>query len=130
MTLASKAAAIALGTAAFAGGMTWSGEIRPTTSAGLYSQAEARVGRPLTPVSYAGVARRTTRRAAYTRAAAAAATPNTTVVVVPPPAVLHCMTPPETWSKPARKPKRHAKSRRFDRANLSKPSALPANVTC
>lgn len=27
------------------------------------SSAEARVGRPLTPVSYAGVARRTTRRA-------------------------------------------------------------------
>jgi len=29
---------------------------------GLTSTAEARVGRPLTPVSYAGVARRTTRR--------------------------------------------------------------------
>ncbi len=29
-------------------------------------QAEAVVGRPLTPVSYAGVARRTTRRAAGT----------------------------------------------------------------
>ena len=29
---------------------------------GLTSGAEARVGRPLTPVSYAGVARRTTRR--------------------------------------------------------------------
>lgn len=27
------------------------------------SQAEARIGRPLTPLSYAGVARRTTRRA-------------------------------------------------------------------
>ena len=29
----------------------------------LTSSAEARVGRPLTPMSYAGVARRTTRRA-------------------------------------------------------------------
>jgi hypothetical protein len=28
----------------------------------LFSDAEARVGRPLTPMSYAGVARRTTRR--------------------------------------------------------------------
>ncbi len=35
------------------------------------SPAEAVVGRPLTPVSYAGVARRTTRRAAYTGAAVA-----------------------------------------------------------
>jgi hypothetical protein len=30
----------------------------------LVSSAEARVGRPLTPVSYAGVARRTVRRCA------------------------------------------------------------------
>jgi hypothetical protein len=30
---------------------------------GLVSGAEARIGRPLTPMSYAGVARRTTRRA-------------------------------------------------------------------
>lgn len=32
-------------------------------------QSEAVVGRPLTPVSYAGVARRTTRRTAYASAA-------------------------------------------------------------
>jgi len=38
------------------------------------SEALAVVGRPLTPVSYAGVARRTTRRAAYTGAAAATTT--------------------------------------------------------
>jgi hypothetical protein len=37
----------------------------------LVSQAEARVGRPLTPVSYAGVARRTTRRAVVGTAAVA-----------------------------------------------------------
>ena len=36
----------------------------------LVSSAEARVGRPLTPMSYAGVARRTTRRAVAYRAAA------------------------------------------------------------
>lgn len=37
------------------------------------STAEARVGRPLTPMSYAGVARRTTRRAATVGVAAGAA---------------------------------------------------------
>jgi hypothetical protein len=35
----------------------------------LVSSAEARVGRPLTPMSYAGVARRTTRRAVAYRTA-------------------------------------------------------------
>jgi hypothetical protein len=35
-----------------------------TDSFGIISSAEARVGRPLTPVSVAGVARRTTRRCA------------------------------------------------------------------
>jgi hypothetical protein len=34
-----------------------------TASRSLVSQASAIIGRPLTPVSYAGVARRTTRRA-------------------------------------------------------------------
>jgi hypothetical protein len=37
-------------------------------------RAEARVGRPATPMSYAGVARRTTRRAAAVGAATAAGT--------------------------------------------------------
>jgi hypothetical protein len=36
---------------------------------GAVSKAEARVGRPLTPVSYAGVARRTTRRVVVRRTA-------------------------------------------------------------
>jgi hypothetical protein len=40
---------------------------------GLVSVSEARVGRPLTPMSYAGVARRTTRRAVYGTAAVGAA---------------------------------------------------------
>lgn len=37
------------------------------------SEAQARIGRPLTPLSYAGVARRTTRRAVAVGAAAGAA---------------------------------------------------------
>lgn len=53
--------------------------------------AEAVVGAPLTPVSVAGVARRTTRRAVVATSAATHATPapapaTTTVVVVPAPA--------------------------------------------
>jgi hypothetical protein len=43
------------------------------TQPGLITTADARIGRPLTPMSYAGVARRTTRRAAYVGAGAAAA---------------------------------------------------------
>lgn len=40
-------------------GLVWNGEIWPT-SEGMVSTAEARFGRPATPVSYAGVARRST----------------------------------------------------------------------
>ena len=40
----------------------------------ITTSAEARVGRPLTPVSYAGVARRTTRRAVAVGAAATVGT--------------------------------------------------------
>jgi hypothetical protein len=57
--------------AAFAGGLFWNGET--AIDNGLVSSAEARVGRPLTPMSYAGVARRTTRRAVAVGAGAAAA---------------------------------------------------------
>jgi hypothetical protein len=39
----------------------------------LTTTADARIGRPVTPMSYAGVARRTTRRAAYVGAATAGA---------------------------------------------------------
>ena len=73
-------------------------EWRQTPTCGFVTEAQAVVGAPLTPVSYAGVARRTTRRtvavttAAATTAAAAAAAPTTTTVIVqqpaaPPPAV-------------------------------------------
>jgi len=47
--------------AGFAAGLLWNGN--RSIDGGLVSEAEARVGRPLTPMSYAGVARRTTRRA-------------------------------------------------------------------
>ena len=56
---------------AVAGGLIWNGETAVDKS--LVSSAEARVGRPLTPMSYAGVARRTTRRAVAVGAGAAAA---------------------------------------------------------
>ncbi len=53
--------------------LLWSGG-KYDLSGAFISQAEARVGRPATPMSYAGVARRTTRRAvAYGAAAGAAA---------------------------------------------------------
>jgi hypothetical protein len=55
----------------FAGGLLWNGQT--DVRHGLVSSSEARIGRPLTPMSYAGVARRTTRRAVYGTAAAAAA---------------------------------------------------------
>jgi hypothetical protein len=46
---------------AFAGALLWSGS--GNNVGGFVSKAEARIGRPFTPMSYAGVARRTTRRA-------------------------------------------------------------------
>jgi hypothetical protein len=54
-------------------GLFWNGSAA-VSSGSLISQAEARIGRPATPMSYAGVARRTTRRSvAYGAAAGAAA---------------------------------------------------------
>ena len=50
------------------------------------SAARAVIGRPLTPMSYAGVARRTTRRTAYAGAAyAGAAAANAYAYAAPPP---------------------------------------------
>ena len=51
--------------AAVAGALAllWSGDVRMHGPMSLISTAEARIGRPATPMSYAGVARRTTRRA-------------------------------------------------------------------
>ena len=42
----------------------WHGDIKPILNEGLVATAEAVIGRPRTPVSYAGVARRTTVRVA------------------------------------------------------------------
>jgi len=56
-----KIAVLVAATAVFAGGLFWNGQ--STVGSGFVSEAEARVGRPATPRSYAGVARRTTRRA-------------------------------------------------------------------
>lgn len=68
MRFAALALALAVGGAA----LLWSGDgLGP--SGAFISQAEARIGRPATPMSYAGVARRTTRRAVAYGAAAAGA---------------------------------------------------------
>jgi hypothetical protein len=63
--------------------LSWSGG-SPTTS-GFMSRAEAVRGRPLTPMSYAGVPRRTTRRAvAYGAAAGAAGAAAASAYAYPP----------------------------------------------
>lgn len=49
--------------AVFSAALMWNGELSLQSPSPLLSSAEARIGRPLTPMSYAGVARRTTRRA-------------------------------------------------------------------
>lgn len=61
-----QSALVALGSIAFAMGL--SGNVTVNVKS-LVSEAEARIGRPLTPMSYAGVARRTTRRAVTAGAA-------------------------------------------------------------
>jgi hypothetical protein len=43
-----------------AAGLAWNGEISRTSHGCLVTTAEAVIGRPATPVSYAGVARRST----------------------------------------------------------------------
>jgi hypothetical protein len=59
-TLMLLAAAFTAGVA----GLFWSGNFTPSTNSGLVTEAQAIIGRPLTPMSYAGVARRTVRRCA------------------------------------------------------------------
>jgi hypothetical protein len=63
----------------------WGGQLPLSGGRLLISSAEARVGRPLTPMSYAGVARRTTRRAVAVGAVAVgtAAVVAAPVVVAP-----------------------------------------------
>ena len=69
------AAVVACGTF---GSVAWS----PSSLRLSIESAEARVGRPLTPVSVAGVARRTTRRAVVGGAAVGAAAAGTACVRV------------------------------------------------
>jgi hypothetical protein len=53
-----------------AGGLLVDEKAVTLQSSSMTTGAEARIGRPLTPMSYAGVARRTTRRAVAVGAAA------------------------------------------------------------
>jgi hypothetical protein len=71
-----------------AAALLWNGQSPLDPNAALVSSAEARIGRPLTPMSYAGVARRTTRRAVAVGAAAAGAAYAAPVVVAPAPVVV------------------------------------------
>jgi hypothetical protein len=64
---------LALATILGGGTLFWGGQLPLDGQSSLVSSAEARIGRPLTPMSYAGVARRTTRRAVAVGAAGAAA---------------------------------------------------------
>lgn len=68
-----KAATTMAGAIVFFSAMFGSAELGPGRISVKLGAAEARVGRPLTPVSVAGVARRTTRRTVVVGAAAAAA---------------------------------------------------------
>jgi hypothetical protein len=67
-----KVIMLAAAVAAFAAALFWNGT-SSLVETGLFSEAQARIGRPLTPMSYAGVARRTTRRAVAVGAAAGVA---------------------------------------------------------
>ena len=64
MTTTRKLTFVALAGIAGLLGSEAANEITGTAAFSLIAPAEARVGRPLTPVSVAGVARRTTRRCA------------------------------------------------------------------
>ena len=66
-----KVIMVAAALMALVAGLSWNGG--NVITKGVFSEAQARVGRPLTPMSYAGVARRTTRRAVAVGAAAGAA---------------------------------------------------------
>jgi hypothetical protein len=80
-TLIRLSAATIVATAA----LLWNGQSPLNPNAALVSSAEARIGRPLTPMSYAGVARRTTRRAVAVGAVAAGAYYAAPMAVAPAP---------------------------------------------
>ena len=64
MTISRKLGAVLVAAAIVVVGSEAANEISGTDAFSITSPANARVGRPLTPVSVAGVARRTTRRCA------------------------------------------------------------------
>lgn len=68
--LIAKIVLLAAGLSAFAAGLSWNDGSAVRT--GIFSEAQARIGRPLTPMSYAGVVRSTSRRAVAVGAAGAA----------------------------------------------------------
>jgi hypothetical protein len=63
MSMTSKSIRFVLAAAACVTALSWNGELSPT-AAGI-STAQAIIGRPLTPMSFAGVARRTAWRGGY-----------------------------------------------------------------
>ena len=81
-----SATLIRLSIATVVGGaaLLWSGQLPLDSQSSLVSSAEARIGRPLTPMSYAGVARRTTRRAVAAGAVVGGAAVVAAPVVVAP----------------------------------------------
>lgn len=58
---------LAVAAAAAFAGLFWSGTFTPDRPQQLVNEAKAWIGRPATPMSFAGVARRTTRRAVMFR---------------------------------------------------------------
>jgi hypothetical protein len=79
---------LSVATVVGAGALLWSGNLL-TTHSSFVSSAEAIIGRPLTPMSYAGVARRTTMGVGVAGAAVyGGAVYGAPVVVVAPPVVV------------------------------------------
>ena len=64
---------LSIATALCGAALFWNGDVPRNLQQEWVSSAQARIGRPLTPMSYAGVARRTTRRAVAVGAAYGAA---------------------------------------------------------
>jgi hypothetical protein len=88
MSLTTILCRISIATALVATALLWNGQLPLNSNSQLVSSAEAIIGRPLTPLSYAGVARRTTRRAVAAGAVYGGAVYGAPVVVVPAPVVV------------------------------------------
>lgn len=82
----STVAVVALGLGLALSGLPMGGDFAGLS---LVGEAHAVVGRPLTPVSYAGVARRTTRRVIYRSTVYVAALPPACTIVVVEGTTLH-----------------------------------------